>query len=284
AFLMEFIDLKAQYRALQASDPDKAKILVLGDSSMAFAVDSAQLSSLTGMPCYTLGMQGGMGKEYIFELAKPYIREGDLVIFPFTGYSANYYGADLILLSLEHEPDLYWDYMAKHPFSALFRLKDRVMVKVKGLAEGKEDERGNDFYQSAAFDETGNLVFYRPSGRYASALENSAEQYFYEGMVSSLAINKINRYAAYCEKTGATFVLTAGPVYEKKVASSQEQVEAFEKWFRSKMDAPLIVEQWSDSFYEKKYMYDTAIHMSSPGMKVYTNDLYEDLVRGGFVS
>ena len=271
--------LVKQYRALQNSDPDTPKILVLGDSCMAFSVDSAQLSALTGMPCYTLGMQGGMGKEYIFELAKPYINEGDIVVNPFTGYSSFWYGADLILLSLENEPDLYFDFLLRHPLSALSRLKDRCAKKVTEFLKGNMTEpEGNDFYKADAFDETGNMTYFRPRGRYTQSLEASDPRSFWVGMYSDLDISRVNAFTRFCEKRGATFLLTSAAVYDAKVTNTEEELAAFEAWFRSVFDAPLICEKWSDGFYAKGYMYDTAIHMNSYGMELYTQNLYEDLL------
>lgn len=270
--------LVKQYRALQKSDPTKPKILVIGDSSMAFSVDSAQLSKATGMPCYTLGMQGGMGKEYVFDLAKPYINEGDIVIHPYTGYNAGYFGTDLILLSVENEPDLYFDYLFKHPFEMLARLKDRCVVKLVATAKGETEGEGVDFYKAEAFDETGNMTYYRPAGRYASSLEESDHYFYYAGMYSEQDIDKVNAYTAYCKEKGATFLLTSGVVYRDHVDNTEEELEKFEAWFRSVFDAPLIVDKWSDNHFEKKLMYDTAIHANSNGMKVYTQNLYEDLL------
>ena len=59
---------------------------------------------------------------------------------------------------------------------------------------------------------------------------------------------------------------------------TEEELAAFEAWFRSVFDASLICESWSDGFYAKGYMYDTAIHMNSYGMELYTQNLYEDLL------
>ncbi|MBO4989680.1 MAG: hypothetical protein J6D37_05050 [Clostridia bacterium] len=267
--------LVKQYRALKRSDETQPKIVAIGDSSMAYGVDSAQLSSLTGMPCYTLGMHGGMGMAYIFELLEPFIHEGDLIVYPCNPYGAIYYGVDLILMSIEKEPDLYFDFVLRHPFLALSRLKDRCFVKCKGLAMNTPYETTDEFYGKDSFDENGNFTVERGDG-YWDYFEECEHIEYSPKIYGDTMILHLNAFDSLCKERGATLLLTSPAMYRGVVDNDEASIEAFEGWVRDTFTAPLISD-WDEHFYEKEYFFNYVAHCNSAGMKRYTDSLAEDI-------
>ena len=268
--------LLLQYRALEKSDPNERKIIVLGDSSMAFSVDSAQLSALTGLPCYTFGVHAGIGEEYIYEEASKFVREGDIVVAPFTNYSAGYYGTDLILFTTENEPELYFEYVLAHPLELFKRGSERAAVKFYYCLTGAPDVTGT--YSHSSFDEVGNISLARKTIVSKAYSDAKAKTVYKPGFFSEETIAFVNDFYAECAEKGATFLLTSPPVYENNIGSTQEELEAFDAWARSVFDAPIICEKWSDGFVAYEDLYDGVRHLNSAGASAYTQNLYEDLL------
>lgn len=268
--------LLLQYRALEKSDPNERKIIVIGDSSMAFAVDSSQLSSLTGMPCYTFGVHAGIGEEYIYEEVKQFVRAGDVVVTPFTNYSAGYYGTDLILFTVENEPALYFEYVLAHPIELLKRGAERAAKKLFYCLGGAPDITGT--YSLSSFDEAGNISLARKTIVSKAYSDAQAKTVYQPGYFSEETIGFVNDFYAECAARGATFLLTSPPVYENNIGSTEEELEAFDAWARSVFDAPIICEKWSDGFVAYEDLYDGVRHLNSAGASAYTQNLYEDLL------
>ena len=269
--------LVKQYRALQNSEEGEPKLMVLGDSSMAYAVDSAQLSEATGLPCYTLGIHGGMGMSYLFELAEAFIGEGDTLVYVCNPYGAFYYGVDLILMSFENEPDLYFDFLFRHPMRAFSRLKDRCAVKCKGLATNVPYEPTDEFYGKDVFDENGNFVAERGDG-YWDYFETCEHIEYSPSIYGFGMIVHLNNFERLCRQRGATLLLTSPPMYRGIVDNDAASLAAFEAWARETFAAPLIG-GWDDHFYEREYFYNYVSHCNSAGMKRYTDSLAEEIIR-----
>ena len=83
---------------LQPVDPDKylmvmldkhkllrttpqPRVILVGDSSLAFGMDSAMIKKATGYNVVNMGLHGGLGLIYIMDELKPYLKKDDIVIF-----------------------------------------------------------------------------------------------------------------------------------------------------------------------------------------------------------
>ncbi len=269
-----------QYRALQKADADVPKIMVIGGSYMTFSVDSSQLGKETGMPSYTLGIHGGMGMCYILETAEKFINEGDIVVMPFSPFTENDYGMDLIYLSLDSEPDMFWDFFKKHPEQVVKSAGAAVYTKVYGLQEYIRYRGGgiNSVYDARAFDpDTGNLV-YKRTKCIADHKDLYEEKAYRLSDIDDSCYKKLNEFAEFCKRKGATLYLTHAPAFQGAVISSDEEISAYQKALEEKLQAPFLSDL-KGVFMPKEYMYDGAMHMNDTGKRYYTHKLYEDLCR-----
>ena len=82
------------------------KIILVGNSNLAFGIDSHMIQDEFGMPVVNLGYHGGMGNAFHENMARPNITSGDLVIVCHSNYSDD---------SRVPDPALAWHTLAYHP-------------------------------------------------------------------------------------------------------------------------------------------------------------------------
>ena len=66
---------------------DEPKIILVGNSNLAYGINSELIEESMGMPVANLGLHGGLGNKFLERIALLGINEGDLVIICHTDYS-----------------------------------------------------------------------------------------------------------------------------------------------------------------------------------------------------
>ncbi len=272
-----------QYRALQKADQNKPKIIVLGGSYMTFAVDSRQLGEESGMPAYTLGIHSGMGMCYILETAEKFIGKGDIVIMPFFPFTENDYGMDLIFVSMDSEPDLFFDFFRQHPLQVIKSSGAAAYTKLYGLLYSlqryirhKEDGSASVVYNAGAFDpDTGNLIYER-TGCIAGEQDLYIKKVYEINDIDTNCYNELNEFAEFCKGKGASFYLTHAPIFEGAVISSDEEINLYQEELEERLPVPFLSDL-REVLMPLEYIYNGAMHMNDAGKRYYTHKLYEDL-------
>jgi len=88
-YIMALLD---KHRLLETTP--QPRIIVAGDSNLAFGLDSGMIKKATGYNIINMGLHGGLGLIYSMDELKPYLKKGDIVIF----IPDNPYAMDLLLL------------------------------------------------------------------------------------------------------------------------------------------------------------------------------------------
>ncbi len=274
-----------QYRALERSDPDTRKAIVVGTSYMAFSVDTEQLSGLLGMPVYSLGVNAGMGEAYILESARKFIRSGDLVIKPLVPFDPSHYGIESIFITLDGERDLLWDFMKTRPMEVVRGANTMAVTKLYGLfvsplveklrSSFLTGEGLRDPYRIQSFSETGNLIFHSEECVMGED-ELKATRAYRLADYSDRQIASLNEFNAFCGDRGATLLFTFPPLYESVLTTSGEELEGFERGLAALLDAPVISDVRS-SLYPRELMFNVVLHLNSMGKRVYTERLHQDI-------
>lgn len=280
-----------QYRHLESLQ-DERKIITIGSSNVAFGVDSILLSELTGLPACNLGVNAGMGLSYMFDSAKKFIGEGDIVVYPLWSFSEGDYGYALIWLTLDGEHDMALDFMAEHPMATaqtigsaawrkIFHVSGDVLLEqVKGFLGGNMDE---DIYLESSFDpETGSMTVEReaPLLSYdemvAQAWEFSADH-----PLDDALLEYIGAYASFCREQGASFYVVFPPIVREAIVDhSPENIQSYTDYVTSafgSVDVPVIMNM-DDALLPYDCSYNAPSHMNSKGMDTYTRVLADCLL------
>ena len=162
--------LQDKYAALSASDDlPGGRILLIGGSGTAFSVDGALLEEETGIPAVNFALYAAFGSQYMMELARDHIREGDLVILCpelSTQTLSMYFGADAALQASEGDLSLllqarFRDYPAlAAEFPGYIQKKFSFLLPKRSTGPAPEG-----VYARASFDEKGNMIFERQENR-----------------------------------------------------------------------------------------------------------------------
>ena len=273
-----------QYNALKKADPNTNKIIVIGGSYMTFATDSKMLSRNTGLPVYTLGIHSGMGMQYVFDSAKNFIKQGDILIFSYLPYKSNQFGMDLIFLSIDSDFDMFVDFFKLHPFETLRAVGAYTSRKLINLTKNtikkyvKGDESGEiSVYSSYAFDEhTGNLIYPRES--YENGFLNNFK--YSEKKLPAIDNNNIfdvSYLSEYCKKNGVDFYLIYSPYFSGEYKMNPDEISKYQNDFESKFKVNLLA-SIDKSAVPLSFIYNGSLHMNDKGKKYYTDLIYEGLL------
>ena len=268
------IDKAARYRSLQGP-----KIVLLGNSNLAFGMDSKMLSEATGMEVVNMGMHGGLGNafnERMVTLGE--LNEGDIVIlFPHT-YSDDDTIEDpaLALITLEKHRDL-WKLVRPKDIYGMIKaypdyFKDCLMYKFTKEDDNIPEE--TTCYSRSAFNEYGDNV---------RRIDEDDSFVFYPGSVripevNDTFTNRVNELNRYVEERGAHLLIAGCPIGEGEFTPDPAVFDEVEEELVQKVDCD-VISHLTDYFIPYERFYDTNGHLDTEGARMRTLQLIRDLTK-----
>lgn len=251
------------------------KIILVGNSNLSFGMDSARIEEALGMPVVNLGLHGGLGNAFHEELAKPCIREGDIVVICPTDY-ANDEISDTTLawVTLETHVEL-WDVIRLKDAPRFFRAYPEYFMNAfkKWLAHSDVPVYDSS-YARVAFNEYGDIVF-RPD-------QDTTRYEFYPGsipfpLIGDACLTRMNRFDEYVRSCGAQLVFTYAPVAMGEFTPEASRYLDLQAQLEQKLNFP-IISDIQDYFIPYEYFYDSIFHLTDEGVSIRTNQLIADLL------
>ena len=253
------------------------KIVLIGNSNLAFGMDSEMLSEATGMEVVNMGLHGGLGSafnENMVRLGK--LNEGDIVILSLHTYADDDTIEDpsLALITVEKHRDL-WKLIRLKDLYGIAKaypdyFKDCVMYKCTKEDDNTPEE--TTCYSRSAFNIYGDNV---------RRLEGDDTFMFYPGSVevpsvNDTCVNRINGLNEYIESCGATLLIAGYPIGYGEFTPEASLYDEFEKTLRERMDCD-VISHFTDYFIPYDLFYDTKFHLDEEGAKVRTRQLIKDI-------
>lgn len=256
---------------------NEPKIILVGNSNLAFGIDSHRIEESLGMPVVNLGLHGGLGNAFHEEIAKQNINRGDIVIVCHSDFSDSDTISDteLALLTYDYKDSVFQVFRTKDykdllkAYPAYLRKSYLLWLLQKG--NKKEDS----CYSRDAFNMYGDVIYKPEEGQVdAEYFENNASSL---PKVSEICANRLNELNLYCIEKGATLVVAGYPIergaYNKY--SIEEYVE-FQNELEEYLECP-IISNYTDYFYPYEYFYNGPLHLNEIGRQVRTEQLIDDL-------
>lgn len=257
---------------------DEPKIIIIGDSNMAFGINSKIIEEELSMPVVNLGLHGGIGDTYYEDLIKPYIKEGDIVIIaPYIQEGDEHFPDTALAFTLLEKNKELWE-----PFE--FK-KDKKLIRAypyyvyscfsKWITfSGNKGE--STCYSRDAFNEYGDVIK-RPK-EYKKATEElfSKDDVIKVPKTDKKFFESINAYNDFVTSKGATLLFTAYPVAKCEKTPTVEEYEKLEKELHDNLNCP-IISKYEDYFISTEYFYDTVLHLTSEGADIRTTQLVKDI-------
>ncbi len=258
-----------QYRRLHQADKNKPKIIVFGGSYLSFSLNTKEMEELTGVPTYELGVQSNMGMCYNIELIEDYVNEGDVVVFPFEDFTKDDYGMDLIYITIESEPDMFFEFLKNHPKELLTAWPRCVYRRVAGLFRKTSDP----YYTAEAFDR--DYAYYnldRPEPVMTPEELHDAGYAYVTQDIDPSCIERLNELNSLCEKKGAKLCITLAPMCKESVWTEKEGRDVYWDYLKDNLDAEVVCEM-EDFFYDSSLAFNGNMQLNNAGMEKYTKDL-----------
>lgn len=247
------------------------KIILVGESNLAFGMDSAMLEEAMGMPVVNLGLHGGLGYQFHYNMAKRNIAPGDIVILANLSFKDGHIqDPSLAWITIENGKDLWklipWESIP----DMLVAFPGYVTDTLEAVLENRRESVGG-VYSREAFNEYGDIGMYR-----ASYGLTFADTPLALPEMNSRGIARANAFAEYCRKQGAVCLMSGCPVAFGEYSPPAEDYRRFQQELEQALEFEMISD-YEDYFFDYSLFFDTQFHLTTEGAQLRTRQLIRDL-------
>ncbi len=251
------------------------KIVLIGDSNLAFGIDSEKIEEAFDMPVVNMGLHGGLGNAFHEEMTRLNVTEGDIYIICHCSYSDDglLKNSELAWITLENHPSL-WKILRKEDYLPMIKSYPVYLKKCIALwltDSGNKMDEG--VYSRAAFNEYGDIEW----------ADNGQEYVFKDGdifvpQISDNVCERLNDLNIYLKERGATLLIAGYPITKNETTPEAELYIKFQKELEEQLDVP-VISDFTDYFYPENYFLNTEYHLNTLGKRERTAQLISDLKR-----
>lgn len=249
------------------------KIVLVGNSNLAFGIDSRAIEEAFGMPVVNMGMHGGVGNPFYEQAALQNVCEGDIVILSYSNFDDGdvIKNQELAWITIENHWEL-WSYIRPKDWPGMIKayptyLKDCLDLWSQGI--GNRDS--GDVYSRLQFNKYGDNVYDRPA-----LLQGTDFSVIGIPTIGDATVDRLNKLNTQLNEKGATLLMVAYPIAVSEYTPAREEYVAFSNQIEDRLDCPLI-SRYEDYMMDKELFYNTHLHLNNEGVKVRTELLIADL-------
>lgn len=252
---------------------DRPKIILVGDSNLAYGMDSQLLEEEIGMPVVNMGLHGGLGNKFLERAAMLKINEGDLVVVCHSNYADNdeLKQADLAWITLENHWKLWKIPDAKMWTELMIALPDYTFNAISLYLSGRGNQNTNEIYAREAFNKWGDNIGLREAYQYEIDEDTVSVP-----KISDECAKRINELNDYCESIGAKLVIAGYPILVGENTPDKEEYTAFQDELEAKIKCK-VISDYTDYFFTVDYFFDGCLHMTNEGAVLRTKQLIRDI-------
>ena len=278
-----YAQLSALYRRL--TDSQGKRLVLVGGSNVAFGVDVGLLEHMLAQYGYEytvcpFGLYGAVGTSAMLELSQGQLREGDIVVLaaePTDETLSAYFGASAFWKCAEEAPELLAAVSPAHR-AALAGNYIGFLQERASISRSGDFPKPEGAYAKSAFEENGNMSFYRAGNIMALGWDTGAPVDLAAVSVSPDFARQVNDYCQNARERGAEVYLSFSPVNRSALTGDPETGAA--AYFRTCLDAfdcPVISDP-NRYILDGGWFYDSNFHLNSAGAVLRTCLLAEDLL------
>ena len=255
------------------------RLIVIGGSGMAFAVDSELLEEeFPGFTAVNLGMYADLGTKFLLDLTEDKLREGDIVILAPEQHSqtlSGYFGARSALQGM----DGHWDllrYVAREDWGRLAgALPSFSMEKWRFLITGDRPE-GEGIYMRSSFNEYGDVESTLAAANVMPGYFDPSVAVSYDPSVLEGGFaERVRHFADSARKNGAEVYWYFCPA-DRLAVDGATSPDVFYDHLCQALGFPILGDP-NTSVMDEAWFFDTDFHLNQSGRIVYTVQLIRDL-------
>ena len=253
---------------------DEPKLILIGNSNLAFGVDSEKIQEALGMPVVNMGLHGGLGNAFLENMVKLDISEGDIVVVCHSDYDDDGTIPDpaLAWITVEMHPE-FWKLIPAKAIPQMLKAYPSYLYSsaVRFLTGSPKNvpETGTS-YSRAGFNAFGDVCF---RGEDSFVFTEDSVAVPQVGEETAARLNALNHYIL---SRGATMVVAGYPIGSGEFTPAKAEFDAFEAQLREALDCP-VISRFADYFIPYSCFYDTVFHLNDEGVKLRTGQLIADL-------
>ncbi|MBQ1923561.1 MAG: hypothetical protein II189_07050 [Lachnospiraceae bacterium] len=256
------------------------RIIVIGGSGMAFALDSSLLEkSFPGYAPVNMGMYADLGTSFLLDLTQESLREGDLVIIapeedPQT--LSMYFGGSSALQGMDGA----WSLLRKvsrRDLGTLIGALPAFSLEKWRFALAGETPQGEGIYKRSSFNEYGDIDSdLADKNRMPGYYDASRPVSFDPALLDKDFEDRLGRYAAAAKKKGALVFWYFCPVDRLALREPSFTPDDFYDALCERLDFPILGDP-GNAVMDEAWFYDTNFHLNRSGRTLYTVQLIRDL-------
>lgn len=256
---------------------NEPKIILIGNSNVAFGMDSALLEKEMHMPVVNLGLHGGLGNSFHEDMSKFNIRQGDIIVISHSNYAncANISSFDLAWITIELHQEL-WSIIRKDEYESMIKAYPNYFLKAfKSWIRNKGNKSDEGPYARKSFNVYGDVI-YKPVKLQVS------EDFFIENRtnvpeIDDICIERLNKFIKYADAHGANVVIAAYPIeYGKYAKFTKNDFMKFENELKERVNCE-VISSYADYFMPYNMFYNGVLHLNKIGAEHRTKLLINDL-------
>lgn len=248
------------------------KIILVGNSNLAFGINSKMIEDALGMPVVNLGGHGGLGNQFHYNLAKRNMGEGDIVVVvPTELDDGGINDTELAWVTIENHEG-FWEFVPQEDWFEMLKALPQYCVRtIVYYITGMENENAYMWYARSAFNEYGDISYPRETGqmdasRFTGQLPTTTD----------IGIEQLNSFATYCEEQNAKCLVAWYPIMFSEYTASGTDFERYQQELREKVQCDYISD-YKDYLLEPEFFLDTQYHLTDEGTTIRTKQLIKDL-------
>lgn len=253
---------------------NEPKIVLIGNSNLAFGIDSKMIEEEMGMPVVNMGLHGGNGNAFHEEMAKCNVVPGDIYVLCHNDFNDDNQipNTESVWASIENHFGL-WELLRKEDIEIMCRSFPTYFKKCLALySSGTGNLDPGGVYSRKAFNEYGDDAVLREGSYY------TFETNVGPSTIGDVTVNRINELNRFLEDKGAT-LLVAGCQYGNGcLTADARSYISFQNELIQRLDCP-VISNYEDYLFDYKYFYDTYAHLTTEGVGLRTAQLIMDLKR-----
>lgn len=254
---------------------NEPKIIFVGNSNLAFGINSGMIENALDMPIVNLGLHGGLGNAFHENIAKLNINSGDIIIVCHSSFSDNDVIDDIALawITLEYHEELWKIIREKDFYDMLTGWANywwntfRLWITFQG---NKIPELPS--YSRRIFNEYGDVIL-KPEKNIKTIFEADSIKV---PQINDTCINRLNELNHYIRQKGATLLIAGYPIGYGEYTPPAEEYDKFQKKLAEKLDCE-VISNYRDYFIPYDYFYDAILHLNEHGAKIRTEQLIKDI-------
>lgn len=253
---------------------NEAKIVLIGNSNVAFGFQSETIEKAFGMPVVNMGLHGGLGNAFHERMARINVCEGDIYIICHSTFSDDGTVSDKPLAwnAIENHFEL-WKCLSYKDMKSMVKEYPVYLKKCLDLwINNSGNQMEESIYSRESFNLYGDIAVKREGSNF------SFEAPVTPPAINNITINRINELSAWLNDRGATLLIAGYPIGKGDFTAPEEEFVATQEELKQKLSCPFISD-YRDYMFDYNLFYNSEYHLNDEGAALRTQQLITDLKR-----